>query len=390
MSETFDNANGRYLPEPPRPGGWLQKLLGQKTAPGGEKRVESETALPAAPAGIAKEIIEDISLCQLTGEMPEGTKFTALASLKGEEKGTRAFAYKNNKDANEVRLVFPGRSSGVNGTSTPAENSTVAAVVRGRHSYQLEVTEQWMQETVIPILKQHPGIKVKIFGHSMGSGNAIMAKHLLDKNNIASETLIIEPFAPTLAARFVLEKDFEAAAAKVTKNIAGASIVNGTPSDDVVRTATDEAKAEAVRRLQKGITSIRSYPSTGAALHPVGDSASNNLQFGQQAFFLTVTPQHTSQEGVSRRNFLATPVKAVMVPVRMISNGTLERGDSTDPGHELHNCKKALDALGDQAIQPAHPRVLSTPEQVVHPERYPVSAIYKSATQLAAGYYKAL
>lgn len=387
MTDTFDNARDNAAPPAPKEGGgWLQKILPRKLA----SRGEAQDPLPTTPAGIAKEIITDIALCQLKGVLPEGTKFTSLASLRNEEKGARAFAYKSTDDKNEVRIIFPGRSSGIKGIGTKPENATLAAVARGWPSYQVPVVEQWMQETVIPMLKKHPDSKVKIFGHSMGAGNAIAAKHLLDKNGITSETMIVEPFAATQAARFILEKDLEATSARVTTALAKAAIDDVSPTDAVLSAAVDEAKAEMVKRLQSGITSIRSYPNTMAARHPVGTSLSNNKQFGEKAFFLTASPQRPSQEGMSRRDVLAIPAKAITVPKKMLSKGTLEDDEFNQAGHTLQSCKKVLEAFGDRAIQPARSSVLSTPEHIIHPERSPVPGAAIFVENVAAGYYKAL
>lgn len=383
---TFDNTRDNKAPPAPKGGGWLQRILPRKAA----SKSETEAPLPTTPAGIAKEIITDIGLCQLKGSLPEDLKFSTLAALKSVDKGTRAFAYMNNQDSKEIRLIFPGRSAGVRGIGTPVENSTVAAVIRGRPSYQLEVIEQWMHDTVIPGLKTNPGCKVKIFGHSMGSGNAIMAKHILDQNGIASETIIVEPFAATQAARHILTKDFETAAAVVMTAVAKTALDEVNPSDAVVTAAIEDAKAQVVKRLQSGITTIRSYPNTAAARHPVGTSLSNNKSFGEKAFFLTATPEHPSNEGMSRRDLLKIPGKAYSIPKKMISKGTLEDDEFNQAGHTLQSCKKVLETFGDAAIQPANPKVLSTSEQILHPERFPVPAGAIFAEELATGYYKAL
>lgn len=317
------------------------------------------------PPGFAQDMLVDIELCQAKGTPPATIPYTPIAALENHEEGARAYAYKHTGDGNEVRIMFPGRSAGHRGVGTRVENSTVAALVRGMPSRQVAVVEAWINETVVPLLKASPGAKVHLFGHSMGSGNAIAAKHQLERSGITANATILEPFAATQAARHILQGD----------------ISKAVDLDD---------KAAAVQKLRAGITTIRSFPITGAGRFPVGNSRSNNKPFGETALYLSANPSRVPNEGMSRRELFALPAKMVTIPRNMFTHGSLYDEGFNEAGHTLETCKKVLASVGDRSLLPAQATALASNDEILHPEQHPQLPGAEAAQQFAAGYYKAL
>jgi Lipase (class 3) len=313
------------------------------------------------PAGIVNALITDFTLCRSGNSVSiNDDVFDCISKLTDSGTGARAFAFKK---ADELRLVFPGRSNAASGT--PKENAAVAAILSGSPSPQLHSIEKYMGKEVLPYLAKHPLTKVHVFGHSMGAGNALLAKHMLDKEGITVTATLFEPLAPTQTARAIIE--------------------------DATKEKTPEEKAYAVWHLQRNITSIRSYPITGVARIPVGNSSTNNKAFGERAFFLSGSPDKKATSGFSRRAFLASPAKIITVPHEVISGGEKAANKAFDEaGHTLSSCLPILEKLGDQAIQGAALSEVSHVNEVLHPERYPHprgAITYRSVT---GGYFEGL
>jgi hypothetical protein len=298
---------------------------------------------------------------------------------------------------NELILLFPGRTDG---KGTVTENAIVNKMFNGERSKQVAPIEQWLEKEIIPYLQEHPEVNVHIFGHSMGSGNALAAKYLVE--SIAQQkprevqATLYEPFAATQEASYIVND----AVADNTKN------------------------AEAIENaLRRDVTSIRVQPRTGPASLPVGESSAGNKQFGDKVFILNPHPsspladdhpvvntaigagvgattaatmwiRRAKKEEPDEPHPIRRAVGAVMKTagtVTVTAGGALGGIIASDflnsTAHTIVAAANILNSAGNDALTLSKDEtLLSTQDEVLHPERYPVSIAEKIKEKVSIGY----
>lgn len=340
---------------------WLKRLeaesLSKNAAQAASEATPATRFLPRT--GMAHELLRDFALTMAMGQDEElMAPFHCFAKLEDNATGARAYAYHrhDSSGAREVRLAFPGRSSVLAG---PEENETASAIIRGEASPQLSVVKHFAEEQLLPQIFAKKPSHIHIFGHSMGSGNALLTKHMLDKHGFPSTTTLFEPFAPTSAARFIL------------------------PSD-----ATPEEQKTAFAQLRTGITSIRTHPATGIALMPVGNSRINNKQFGEEAFHLHATPDTPPTEHMSRRKFFSTPIMLADIPLNLLlEDSRIDNKEFGAPGHSLASCVKTLITLGDDAFHGAPATAITSLEEFTNHHQHGHHTIMEMVRGLVEGIF---
>jgi hypothetical protein len=326
----------------------------------------------------------------------EGHTYTCLSSLDDRKTNARGYALlditpqpgnatASKAEPQELLLLFPGL------TYTPASDATAIAIIEGKRSPQSAVIAEYMQRDVLPYLQQHPQLHVSILGHSMGAGNAIRAKHMADMVSSHVKATLIEPFAAGLEATYIAR-----------------NIQRATPDAGAVE--------DALNQLRRNITSIRANPRTLVSKLRVGESLTNNKQFGDNVFVLNANPgqpltreppivspkkvalagaaaagvvlvdRSASDKPFSRRTFFkAAGTLAVPPAGAAVGIAASERFNETY--HKAAYCADLLRTAGDGSLIPGNTSVLlASNDEVLHPERYPTSRTDSFAERVSEGY----
>lgn len=331
---------------------------------------------------------------------PKNDRLERFLNLHGESKHKgKASPSEPRYASNELILIFPGRSD-VKGTSV--ENAIVTEMYDGKRSKQEESIRKWTEEEIVPYLQQNKDVSASILGHSMGSGNALLTKYLLEsmpsKTKPQVQTILYEPFAPTQEAGYI-----------VRDAIAVQAMQENPRSPETI-----------VADLRRNVTSIRVQPRTVPSRLPVGESSAGNKQFGDKAYILNpkpgspLAPDHpayVTELGAAtgaalastlwlRRNkkqsdiqhkVLRNAVKvAATAGVSTLGGGVgiLVSDKLNSAAHSIAVGINILKGAGNDALIPSDdPALLSTTDEVLHPERYPVSRADKVVVENAAKLY---
>ncbi len=159
---------------------------------------------------------------------------------------------------NDLRILCSGLLN-TKDIKINADQDCAFEILQGRVSPQIYVVkEQALKGDLAGYLKDNPGLNVKIFGHSLGSSNALYLKHVLssDKNVGSCQAMLFEPFGTAQLAHHILKEQ-------------GSSV-----------------NADAfVANLAKNVISIRSNPPTYVARTYL-ENAVGNKEFGEASYGL--------------------------------------------------------------------------------------------------------
>lgn len=209
-------------------------------------------------------------LVTLPGHQPRA--FSKIASNVDPATGTKIFAFRevgaskitnvDNVDpaslkplnASPVHLIFPGMADG--DTPPPAEKEAALKLYESQRSPQSNVTGNYIKNSLFSDLEKagiKTSINIEVFGHSLGVGNALYAKHLLSQNPkvISVNTTLFESYGAAAEASFILK---EAAQANPT--------LNG---------------AEFLKALNKNVSAIDAYPYTSIRQLHLGNDIANKI-----------------------------------------------------------------------------------------------------------------
>jgi hypothetical protein len=349
---------------------------------------------PQASRGSLKRFGQDIE--QNIKDLGEG--ISKQFPHKGKSKPSSALS-EQPVFGSELLVFCPGRSDS---HGTPTENAIVKAMIDGERSKQTIPVGDYVSGMIIPdLLTPHPEIaSVHIFGHSMGAGNALTAKHLIDgyaasaSHRLAVDATLFEPLAATQAAGFIAW-------------------------DPVDNPGANEQKAAAiVNALRANITSVRVNPPTYVMEMPIGKSEVGSKPFGAESFDVNVPTSPYSMARLARdaggakigATAGALPWLARFIRLKPPDKGTLiKSGGMAAIGstigtavnseynnekmhatyHEIAACIPLLSHGDAETLTQSEAGILATTEQVLHPERFPAPARTPTEEEINKSYIDA-